>query len=617
MSNAQETGTKRKIKFTYVISAIAIACLMIGTAFGMMISATTPTTPTVIEPGSNVGTADYVLFKDGSTYYAKNGTTGAMQTSSASAIVVMQYALNRPGKTIVVNGIWDIVPGVTYGLLIARSNSILEIGSQATIRLADSSPTTGSIIQVGTGAGLNNVQILGPGVIDGNRANNAGGAVESHRTIFIWGACENVTIKNLNINHEVGDAIYLNGNTIATRSRYVSIENNVIADCGEGVLFQYCTHVSVNHNTITNIDPQDGIEPAGGATNWTISDNVITQTTQSGIDVFNGASSGTIENNILLNTNCGLDVGSSGGAACKDIIVEGNLVNGTTGAYPGIWTGTIANARISIIGNTVRNSADRGIYIQSPSVDCQVIGNFVYNSADAGIVSAGTRTIVSDNNCLSNGAAGISIIDNALVNGNYCYLNAGQGLIVQGDGATITGNFILKNGVDGIFHLGSHSLVDANVCVNNDQSNGASLSGIRINAGSNLTVTNNVCYDDQVVKTQYFGIYVQAVTYSLIEGNNLFGNKNAELLDQGGTGTLIRWNVGYVTETSGNRSATGTVNFVSFNHGLVATPTLTLVTPVQLGCNYSVTANSTKITITFDAQPGAATWYFMWYAQTW
>ena len=103
-----ETGTKRKIKFTYVISAIAISCLMIGTAFGMMISATTPTGfPTVIEPGSNAIGASYVVFKDGSNYYARNGTTGRIDSSSATALTIIEYAMDHSP----LSGIIAIGPG--------------------------------------------------------------------------------------------------------------------------------------------------------------------------------------------------------------------------------------------------------------------------------------------------------------------------------------------------------------------------------------------------------------------------------------------------------------------------------------------------------------------------
>jgi len=97
MSNAQETGTKRKIKLTYVISALVISCLMLGTAFGMMISATTPTGfPTVIEPGSMVSGYSYIIFQDdlNTTYYAKNGFTGSIDFQSNDAGAVIQEAID-------------------------------------------------------------------------------------------------------------------------------------------------------------------------------------------------------------------------------------------------------------------------------------------------------------------------------------------------------------------------------------------------------------------------------------------------------------------------------------------------------------------------------------------
>jgi len=60
-----------------------------------MISATTPTTPTVIEPGSMVGSANYVIFKDGVNYYGKNGTTGAISYSGTNAVTVFNSVIGQ------------------------------------------------------------------------------------------------------------------------------------------------------------------------------------------------------------------------------------------------------------------------------------------------------------------------------------------------------------------------------------------------------------------------------------------------------------------------------------------------------------------------------------------
>jgi hypothetical protein len=91
MSEQQETRKPNRFRITSIIIAVAISCFMVGTSVGIMLS---PGFPTVIEPGSMTETATFVIFKDASTTYAKNGTTGAMAFFSASSSSVIQYAID-------------------------------------------------------------------------------------------------------------------------------------------------------------------------------------------------------------------------------------------------------------------------------------------------------------------------------------------------------------------------------------------------------------------------------------------------------------------------------------------------------------------------------------------
>jgi hypothetical protein len=98
---------------------------MFGTALGVMISADTPSGfPTVIEPGSGVSTADFVIFNSDSSTYARNGTTGAIDYSSASAYTVLNSAVthtNNGGIVFLQSGQYNLggnnlviaCPGVT------------------------------------------------------------------------------------------------------------------------------------------------------------------------------------------------------------------------------------------------------------------------------------------------------------------------------------------------------------------------------------------------------------------------------------------------------------------------------------------------------------------------
>jgi hypothetical protein len=79
----------------YQFMAVIIATAFISSAVTLTIATDGPTGfGTVIEPGSMVEDASYIIFKDGSTYYAKNGTTGSIDYVSLNATSVFQDAID-------------------------------------------------------------------------------------------------------------------------------------------------------------------------------------------------------------------------------------------------------------------------------------------------------------------------------------------------------------------------------------------------------------------------------------------------------------------------------------------------------------------------------------------
>lgn len=94
--------------FIVLIALIAILILS-GVAYtytSMVIS--------VIQPGSMVTEASYIIFTDGTNYYARNGTTGKIDFSGTVALTAINYAINalKNGK----NGMIYIKPG-NYGTI--------------------------------------------------------------------------------------------------------------------------------------------------------------------------------------------------------------------------------------------------------------------------------------------------------------------------------------------------------------------------------------------------------------------------------------------------------------------------------------------------------------------
>ncbi len=98
---------------------------------------------TIIEAGSNVDTASYIIFKDGNTIYAKNGTTGKVEFQGTDASGVMQSVvdnLTEGGRIYIKQGSYVltktlIIPsGATSKLSIqGESNSTTKIGGSSSL----------------------------------------------------------------------------------------------------------------------------------------------------------------------------------------------------------------------------------------------------------------------------------------------------------------------------------------------------------------------------------------------------------------------------------------------------------------------------------------------------
>jgi hypothetical protein len=106
MSESKESGSVRGLRNAYVVTAVAVSCLLVGTSSGLLIRAGTPGIPTVIEPGSSVTGQYYTIFADGSNIYVKNGTTGTIDyaTNSPGDAVNWAIAGTPPARTIAVLG---------------------------------------------------------------------------------------------------------------------------------------------------------------------------------------------------------------------------------------------------------------------------------------------------------------------------------------------------------------------------------------------------------------------------------------------------------------------------------------------------------------------------------
>jgi hypothetical protein len=130
-----------KIKRLSIIIFIAIVSGFFGYRFGLSESGNF--LKSIVEPGSMVTEASYVIFTDGTNVYARNGNTGEIEFSGADASIVINNALNvlTPGRTwiekVVLRGSFTLnkTVGQTYAIQIPSYTEL--DATQATLTLAD------------------------------------------------------------------------------------------------------------------------------------------------------------------------------------------------------------------------------------------------------------------------------------------------------------------------------------------------------------------------------------------------------------------------------------------------------------------------------------------------
>lgn len=195
-----------------------------------------------------------------------------------------------------------------------------------------------------------------------------------------------------------------------------------------------------------------------------------------------------------------------------------------------------------------------------------------------------------------------------------------HGIVIdQTNSVLVTGCRVDYNRYDGIvLQYSSNNVIDGNEIVHNSQRSAGYADGIYL-VGSdtvpcnNNTISNNFIGEDSDCQQYHRFAINEEGPYcdnNLITGNNVHC-QYSERIRWNGANTLVRNNVGYVTENSG--TATGT-SPIYVAHGLSRSPTC-----VTLGVNGAVpyqtswsNYNSTHIAIYHNADVGIAitvTWY--------
>jgi hypothetical protein len=140
-------------------------------------------------------------------------------------------------------------------------------------------------------------------------------------------------------------------------------------------------------------------------------------------------------------------------------------------------------------------------------------------------------------------------MNGGVISGNSCIENTGAGIVVTtGSSAVVVSvNYCESNGDSGITGIGAYNRYDANICLNNGQTDDGTYYGIHHSSGAFAEIVGNTCSDNQGSPTQTYGI--RGVGDDTVRNNLVVGNVTGGLF-----GGISAYNTG-TYDAGGNRTA--------------------------------------------------------------
>ena len=591
-----EHVTAAAIRRAYMVGAIVSVVLMLGVSLGVMISADPPESAPIT-----------VIDGEGLEAYKVNG----IRYANPNDVDSIQDALDD-----MTSGGLLVIPGGTYTLT--------------------------ENIQVS----YNNTAVIGTGpeTVIVNDAFAEGGGV--------WGTFEvmgtssvfknNIYIGNLMVQVE-------NKQIDAITLRYVT--NITVTDIwvrGTGTSGEEAIHAEAVQNAVFSNIFVEGTGDAGNfqidingeaASPFRYSENVVVDNVVltdaiggSGLEI-RGVTGCVVTNVHVSNALAGIviQVDNVAGIFQTTMVqVSQFTVNNTD--YEGVSIkGSASGGKITDVtlsNGIIKNTGKMGVYVERAQrvalanlklIDCGSVDSTETSGISLNTGAFGRISDVSVVNCDIVNASRPSTASNGVRGIDMKYVNR----------AVISGNRISGAAHHGIqAYMCQNVTFSSNIIYNNGQlrasSSGIELIGEAAVNTKNCIVANNQVYDDQGSATQHFGVREPSnADYNLIEGNRLWGVLY-NLISKTGTNTIVRDNIGYLTENYGAQTITGAVSTVVVTHGLGSagyglTPTVIVVTGNNTGIGYYVVTavTTTTFTITFENQPGASEWKFYWYVRAW
>lgn len=426
---------------------------------------------------------------------------------------------------------------------------------------------------------------------------------------------------------------------------------------GKGITLHGAARIEIHSNLVTLCDSQGITLDTSKYSN--IHDNLIDNT---GVVVTGQGASGIFLSYNTAYTQCcnniiGVPTGTSSIGIYILLIADyaqtpvGNIINNNIifQAYNGIYDN--GGTETNITNNIFIGVTHDGINIVSGDYK-NVNGNLIYNPGGSGIVSASSRLNIKDNLIYSAAGDGINsscpsatALTNINISGNKVIEAAGNFCILVGGG--------------------TNDLDTDNVTVNDNICTGGALNSVKLylESGELCTVTGNVidsttatvhaltlkgqkftCSGNSI-RSDGIGIRLYAATDSVVDGNYIETSGDYSLISEGstadyntitnnnvrtkgagtelnitivGANSIVKNNLGYATDAIGTANVVGTATAGTITHGLAATPTSVVLSPItalgSAATYYADTFGTTTFLVHTNTGPGG-TITFDWRGQ--
>jgi hypothetical protein len=396
----------------------------------------------------------YIVFTDGVRYYAKNGSTGALELSDTDASRVIQYAVDMVGRG--GGGVVHIRRGlyIITRAIVDNGYDYVEVsgeGRGTVLKVADGVATSVFKIWYRTGWVIRDL------VIDGNKANVP--AVTPAPPADYDGTQNGInfrgTMYSKILNVEVRNVKY-HGISLWDGSSFNEVRGCYIHDNGDDTSpYKETGGLLIFRNSMNNV----------------VQGNISAYNFRRQFYISVGSSRNVIVGNILIG---GVFTGSATagillGDGVENSVVVGNLVIGDgTHPYHGIVLVEYAGvkARFNLIaGNTIYRPGNYGIYTWGDDYYSEIVGNYIFSPGAVGIEVA-RNDVVVNNRVYGAGFHSIVVKTGyAYVIGNHIEGGRDGILLINATNTQVRGNIVLKSTSYGIREYGAsdHNMIVENI----------------------------------------------------------------------------------------------------------------------------------------------------------